>query len=127
MAILSLKKVDFIFSLICVGFVICYAIISFFDFLEDKDVCEVSFKTFHSHQSYRYPSFTMCITFPFVTEAFKDRSLAIDYISYIMGIINGSENLENIAYEDVSITESILSFHRIPYRIIFLLHIILFY
>ena len=106
MEILSLKKVDFIFSLICVGFVICYAIISFLDFLEDKDVCEVSFKTFHSQQSHRYPSFTMCLTFPFVVEKFNNRSLARDYIPYIMGITTGSENLKNIAYEDVSITES---------------------
>ena len=106
MSILSLKKIDFIFSLFCVGFVICYAIISFLDFLEDKDVCEVSFKTFHSHQSHRYPSFTMCLTFPVVAEKFDNRSLAIDYISYIMGITTGSEDLKNIAYEDVSITES---------------------
>ena len=106
MGILSLKKIDFIFSLICVGFVICYAIISFLDFLDNKDVCEVSFKTFHSHQSHRYPSFTMCLAFPFVTEKFDNYSVAVEYISYIMGTINGSKNLENIAYEDVSINES---------------------
>ena len=109
MAILSLKKIDFVFSLICVGFVIGYSIISFLDFLENKDICEISFKTFHSQQSYRYPSFTMCLTSPFVAEKFSNFSSPLDpvyyYDLYLRGIVNGSVSLENTAYEDVSITE----------------------
>ena len=103
MAILSLKKIDFVFSLICVGFVIGYSIISFLDFLENKDVCEISFKTFHSQKSYKYPSFTMCLTSPFVAEKFSNFSGPLDpvyyYDLYLRGIVNGSVSLENAAYE----------------------------
>ena len=109
MAILSLKKIDFVFSLICVGFVIGYSIISFLDFLENKDICEINFKSFHSQQSYRYPSVTMCLTSPFVAEKLSNFSSPLDpvyyYDLYLRGIVNGSVSLENTAYEDVSITE----------------------
>lgn len=109
MVCLDLKKFNVIFHFVCIGIVICYATISILDFLENKDVCEVSFKTFHSKMKYRYPAFTMCLTSPFVEEQINNFSTAVkasQYDLYLRGLFNENEDLSRIEYEKVTKMET---------------------
>ena len=110
MAYLGFKKIDLLFHIVCIVFVLVYAICSIYDYFKNEDICEVSFKTFHSKDwGPRYPAFTMCLSSPFIEEKWSKLATTINtsqYNSYLLGGVQGDERLQNIAYENVSATEN---------------------
>ena len=92
------------FQCVCMIVVIGYGAISIRDFIQNDDVCEVSFKRFHSDKESIYPSFTICLNTTFVEERLQKISSTINsssYESYLAGRRETNEHLKNIEYNDV--------------------------
>ena len=102
------KIINTIFHLICIACVVYYAYISVLEFLENKDLCEVSFKQFHSDKKSRYPSFSLCLTSPFVDRKFVELQSSVNsslYELYLKGYAPGDEIITKIEPDNVSISE----------------------
>ena len=96
------------FQCVCIIVVIGYGLISIGDFIQNDDLCEVSFKRFHSDKESIYPAFTMCLNTPFVEERLKKISSTINsssYESYLAGMGKTNENLKNVDYNNVVLKE----------------------
>ena len=102
-----MKIINFLCHVICIIVVIIYALSNIYSFLQNEDLCEISFKKFHNTEEDIYPSMTICQNTPFDKNVFNDGSNNAANIStyenYLRGIENVTQNLANIKYKEVSI------------------------
>ena len=95
------------FQCVCIIVVIGYGLISIRDFIQNDDLCEVSFKRFHSDTDSIYPAITICLNTPFVEERFQKVSSTINsssYESYLAGNHHVDKRLMNIDYNNVTMS-----------------------
>ena len=100
------KTAQVIFKWLCIIVVIVYAQNSVREFVQNDDICEVSFKRFHSDKDSRYPTLTICLNAPFVEEKLQKITTTINssfYESYLMGRIEVNDHLMSIDYDKVAI------------------------
>ena len=89
--------INFLCHAICIIVVIIYALSNIYSFLQNEDLCEISFKKFHNTEEDIYPSMTICQNTPFDKNVFNDGSNNAANIStyenYLRGIENVTQNL----------------------------------
>ena len=102
-----MNVINFLCHLICIITVLIYALINIRSFLQNEDLCEVSFKKFHDTKDDIYPSMTICQNTPFDQNRFDDGSddnvNISTYENYLVGKENVSQKFANIKYDNVSI------------------------
>ena len=102
-----MNVINFVCHLICFITVLIYALINIRSFLQNEDLCEVSFKKFHNTKDDIYPSMTICQNTPFDQNRFDDGSddnvNISTYENYLVGKQNVSQKFANIKYKNVSI------------------------
>ena len=103
-------QLPFQFALIA-GFIV-YGVQNLWHYFQNDDLCEVSYKTFHSDIKHGYPSLSICFSSPFVKERLSE------YLSSDMD--NISENYESYLiggrYSDQNNNINIKSFKSVPYE-----------
>ena len=107
MRYIQLNQINLTLHVVCFAIVVAYAIINYCNFVRNDDLCEVSFKNFHSEIDAPYPSLTMCLMSPIVQERLSAHSGTINissYESYLMGKTHDvASQAINIPYDNVSI------------------------
>ena len=92
---------------VCIVIVIVYTLENIFNFCENKDLCEVSYRPFHDDESAIYPSLTLCLKTPFLknvsfpnTGYFHNSS---EYEYYLIGSNKTNATFNDVSFEDVSV------------------------
>ena len=60
-----IKFINLACHLVCIIIVIIYAYKNIFNYCQNEDLCEVSYKSFHDDPRAIYPSLTVCFMTPF--------------------------------------------------------------
>ena len=100
----TMQKINVIFHCICIIAVFIYAVINIYSYWRNEDLCEITFKTFHSKKEDIYPSLSMCFSSPFNLNEMSLRDLnASSYENYLLGRTHDKQNFADIDYYNVSI------------------------
>ena len=99
------------------GFVI-YGVQNLWHYFQNDDLCEVSFKKFHSDTKHGYPSLSMCFNTPFIKERLSEYltadmvNISEGYESYLIGGRHSDKNninvesFKDVPYEETTLQES---------------------
>ena len=100
----TMQKINVIFHCICIIAVFIYAVINIYSYWQNEDLCEITFKTFHSKKEDIYPSLSMCFNSPFNLNEMSLKDLnASSYENYLLGRTHDKRNFADIDYDNVSV------------------------
>ena len=106
------NKLQLLFQFALIAGFIVYGVQNLWHYFQNDDLCEVSYKTFHSDIKHGYPSLSICFSSPFVKERLSE------YLSSDMD--NISENYESYLiggrYSDQNNNINTKSFKSVPYE-----------
>ena len=112
------KKLTLLFQLSLVAGFVVYGVQNVWNYFQNDDLCEVSFKTFHSDTKHGYPSLSICFNSPFVKGRLSEYlsvdmdNISENYESYLIGGRHSDQNnnvnieyFRNVPYEGTTVTE----------------------
>ena len=100
----TMEKINVIFHCICIIAVFIYAVINIYSYWRNEDLCEITFKTFHTKKDAIYPSLSMCFNSPFNINKMSLKDLNVSsYENYLLGRTHDKRNFVDIDYDNVTI------------------------
>ena len=104
-----IKLINLACHIICVIIVIIYTYKNIFNYCENEDLCEVSYKSFHDDPRAIYPSLTVCFMTPFPQNILLmnlgNASSPFDYQSHLIGKNAKEKHFNEVSYQNVSMHE----------------------
>ena len=95
------------YKVVCTIVLLSMVIYWIFKFVKDEDLCLVDYKMYYQADEEKLPTFTLCITDPFIDEQIRKVDSSLNSSSYI-DFLQGNErdlnlNLKRIEYNNVTV------------------------